>query len=237
LFRICVIFGFAPFFAVRADPMPRKRLIRRSDRPYHVYNRANNRDPFLLPMDLMWKLVLEKLRETQKITNCVIHAVVLMPNHYHLVVSCPGSDLGIVMREFSRRLASAYNRFTGREGHLFTGTYKNNLIHTLADARVVAKYVYRNPVKAKICDRVEDFRYTSVHALMSRDAEIFRKIDLDPTFESLNWAVLKQDAQSEIEWLNIPFKNELDQSIRKAIRRREFRLSSLGTSRRKVSAA
>ncbi len=47
-----------------------------------------------------------------------IYAFVFMSNHFHLLLSAPGLNLGLFMCQFQVRLAAELNNLHGREGFL-----------------------------------------------------------------------------------------------------------------------
>ena len=67
--------------------MPRKKLIRTDLYPYHVYGRANNKEIFYIPLCDVWRLSCELFDKVTKDYGAQVHAFVLMPNHYHLLMS------------------------------------------------------------------------------------------------------------------------------------------------------
>ncbi len=77
-----------------------------------------------------------------------LFAFCLMPNHFHLVLR-QKDDLA--MREFVRRLASAYvgyfNKKYERIGTLFQGTYRAVLVDSTEQLLHLSRYVHRNPVE------------------------------------------------------------------------------------------
>ena len=54
----------------------------------------------------------------------LIHAWVLMGNHFHLLLETPGPNLSAGMRFLMGRFAQAWNFRRQRRGHVFQGRYK-----------------------------------------------------------------------------------------------------------------
>jgi hypothetical protein len=46
--------------------MPRKPIIRSNEHYYHITGRANNKEHFYLPTDVVWGIMLKKLKKLQK---------------------------------------------------------------------------------------------------------------------------------------------------------------------------
>lgn len=192
--------------------MPRKLLIRTSDVPYHITNRSNNRELFYIPLEELWRICLECLTELKFQFKCEIHSFVLMSNHYHLLISTPECNIGPAMKYFHREVARKANRTTGRVNHFFGGRYKWSVIYQSHYYWNAVKYIFRNPVRAGICEQVQNYKYSSLN--QSPEKWTWHMTDI---FEDRNRPV-----ELYQEWLNEPFLAEKEESIRKALRRREF---------------
>lgn len=127
--------------------MPRSKLVRTDDLPYHIVARCNNREPFPCPLDRAWKAFCELLYEFSVQGRLRVHAFVLMPNHFHLIASTPDADLDRVMMDFMRTITRTIQFISGRTGHIFGGPYRQSLIDSTRYFAHAFKYVYRNPVK------------------------------------------------------------------------------------------
>ena len=73
--------------------MPRKKLIRTDQFPYHVTTRTNNKNWFSLPLEETWNICLRSLHKANKLNKVNLHAFVLMKNHYHLLLETPEANL------------------------------------------------------------------------------------------------------------------------------------------------
>ena len=109
-------------------------------------------------------LYLELFRERLQESRLKVCAYCLMPNHIHAVV-IPEDEDGLA-RHF-RTLHSNYARYLnasrGWKGHLWQERFYSAVmdeIHTLCALR----YVEMNPVRARLCDRPEQWKWSSVHA-------------------------------------------------------------------------
>jgi len=89
------------------------------------------------------------------------YAYSLMDNHYHLVIETPKPNLSKGMRQLNGIWAQVSNRQKKKTGHLFQGRFKAFLIERELYLLEVIRYVVLNPVRAQICARPEEYRYTS----------------------------------------------------------------------------
>ncbi len=200
--------------------MPRKNLYRSTVLPYHITARVNNREIFPLPLDRMWKVISFETWHMSLIFGLEVHVLVIMPNHVHMIATVPEFDLGIVMNQWMSNITKATNALSGKSGHLFGGPYYWSIIESSRYFGHALKYVYRNPVKAGLCARVEQYPHSTLHGLLgfaylpvpifySRSALEFHL----PTPGSVPW----------LEWLNQPFSKEVDELIGKGLKRKFFK--------------
>jgi putative transposase len=201
--------------------MPRKKLIITKNRPYHVTNRSNNREWFYLPMDETWDIFCRILSVCTTRYETEIRSFVLMANHYHLILSTPFGNLSEVVRYLKTESSRAIQKKCGRINHIFGGRYKWSALLSDSAIAYAYKYVARNPVSAGICERVEDYRYSTTYFLNRGD-----EIPV-PIVEGINdpWDIIPKQWDQRLEWLNGPSPKELDKLISNALRRFEFGFS------------
>jgi putative transposase len=90
----------------------------------------------------------------------------LMPNHVHVMIEAPKTNLANGMQWLHSRYALAFNDRHCRAGHLFEARYKSPLVKTdEAYVRLIG-YITANPVVAAFCKRASDWRWGS-HGLLS----------------------------------------------------------------------
>ena len=92
------------------------------------------------------------------------HALCLMDNHYHVVVETYVDLLATGMRRLNGAYAQRFNRRHRRTGHLFGDRYHAWIISTERHLRATCRYVLLNPVRAGLCERAEDWRWSSARA-------------------------------------------------------------------------
>src|SRR3989338_8637138 len=99
--------------------MARKPLVRTNLFPYHVVNRTIDHEFFKLPMLEVWEMFSTSCFEATLVNGARFHAVVLMSNHFHIMLSTTTHDLGQVMSRLEGALAQTPNPKTRPHGHLF----------------------------------------------------------------------------------------------------------------------
>jgi len=123
---------------------------------YHAMCRGNDGQAIFRTDDGR-RLFLSTLDEVCLQTGWLIHAYVLMSNHYHLLLETPESNLVDGMKWFQGAYTQRFNAMFKCRGHLFQGRYKAIPIGTdpreggLEYFREVSTYIHLNPFRAKLC--------------------------------------------------------------------------------------
>lgn len=134
--------------------------------PHHVTQRGNGRAQTFFS-DADYAFYRDLLAASCLAAKVEIWAWVLMPNHVHLIL-VPSDENGL-----RRALAPLHRRYAGRvharlerTGHFWQGRFGAVALdeeHLMAAVR----YVALNPVRARLVDRPDEWRWSSVHAHLS----------------------------------------------------------------------
>ncbi len=138
----------------------------------NLFNRASYR-----------KMLSEAIRITQKEYPWEMTAIVLMPNHLHMMWTLPPED-----RNYSRRISLIKRRFTekylqsdGRESNVSESQHKERYRgvwqrkfweHTIKDAadfKMHLDYIHINPVKHNLTEKPIDWQWSSFHKYVQRE--------------------------------------------------------------------
>jgi putative transposase len=143
--------------------------------PQHVIQRGNNRQPILRDEEDYWFLW-SKLRDAAEKFKCDVHAYVLMPNHFHLILT-PWQDEGIgkLMQYTGRYYVQHVNGRYGRTGTLWEGRYRATLFDPAVHLLPASRYVELNPVRAGIVGSPDEYDWSSYAAnVAGADDELVR---------------------------------------------------------------
>src|SRR5256886_12699044 len=145
--------------------MPRKLRIEYEGAIYHVMNRGDRQEP-IFKDDTDRQRFLEALAECCAKTDWQVHALCLMPNHFHLVVETPKSNLVAGMKWLLGTYTGRFNQRHKLVGHLFSGRYKALIVDGSGNGylRTVCDYVHLNPVRAKLLkleQPLREYRWSS----------------------------------------------------------------------------
>ena len=134
-----------------------------ADVVYHVLNRANARRT-LFEDDGDYAAFERVLAQACERVSMRLLAYCVMPNHWHLVV-WPRRD-GELSR-FMNWLTLTHtqrwhqHRHTVGDGHVYQGRFKSFPVETSEYLLTVCRYVERNPVRAGLVERAEQWRGSS----------------------------------------------------------------------------
>jgi putative transposase len=134
---------------------------------YHVINRGNIQEKlFKSPRD--HEKFLQYLEKAAERFAVIVHTYCLMGNHYHLLLETAEPNLSVTMQWLNVSYATYFNRKHRRKGHLFQGRFKAILIDAEAYLKHLSRYIHLNPVRAKIIDTPEQYRWSSYSAFIGK---------------------------------------------------------------------
>lgn len=127
---------------------------------WHAYNRGVNRaDIFFSDEDRI--LFIALLEECVRRFRWVVHQFTLMTNHFHLALETPEPTLSRGMKWLEGTYVRRINIRYGRIGPLFQGRFKSQLVEKESYLLELIRYIALNPVRAKIVERPEEYRWSS----------------------------------------------------------------------------
>lgn len=133
---------------------------------YHVMNRGRRGESIFTETSDN-ELFIALLQETSEMFDLRVSAYCLMSNHYHLLVQTPSANLSRAMRHINGVYTQRFNRSKKTDGQLFRGRYKSVLVEEDSHLLEVLRYIHRNPVRAKMCKSVYDYRWSSHRGYIS----------------------------------------------------------------------
>lgn len=146
---------------------------------YHVVSRGNRREPlFYSPED--FETFLYILQKTHETIPFDVTSYCLMTNHYHIQMRTETVPISKVMALINKRYANYFNNRYQQTGHVFEKRYFDQAILGPAGMWEVSRYIHMNPVRAKIVERPEDYRWSSYAYFLEpqRDSPAFLKREL-----------------------------------------------------------
>jgi putative transposase len=143
--------------------MPRRNNCPPDCRVFHVLNRGiQGLVPFETSAEC--QAFLSLLREAGERYSVRLFAYTLMPNHWHLLLECsdggrPSGFMHWLGTTHAQRWRAARN-LRGR-GAVYQGRFKSVAVATDRHFLIVCRYVERNPLRARLVARAEDWPWSS----------------------------------------------------------------------------
>ena len=129
---------------------------------YHAINRGNGRAELFRKEDDYAAFVRLVEEACERLPMRVL-AYCLMPNHFHLVLWPHGDgDLGRWMQWLLTSHVRRYHRHYHTSGHVWQGRFKAFPIEQDEHLIAVLRYVERNPLRANLVERAEDWIWSSL---------------------------------------------------------------------------
>ena len=180
---------------------------------YHVINRANGREG-IFQKEKDYAAFEKILIEGKEKYDMRILAFCIMPNHWHLILyPKTDEDLSQFMRwithTHTQRFHTHYH--TIGYGHLYQGRFKSFPVQDDDYFLQVCRYVERNPLRAGLVEKTEDWQWSS--AWIRKNGSLEQKKML------ADWPVAMPDHYEE--WANTLSEDEEEklEKIRHALKR------------------
>jgi putative transposase len=134
------------------------------DAIYHVTTRGDDGgDVFVDDQDRQQFLTV--LGEVVVRTGWIVHAYVLMDNHYHLLIETPQANLSRGMRQLNGVYTQRFNSLHGNGGRVFQGRFKAILVERNGSLLELCRYVVLNPLRLKAVKNISRYKWSSYRAI------------------------------------------------------------------------
>jgi REP-associated tyrosine transposase len=105
------------------------------------------------------------------------HAYCVLTTHFHLLATPQEENLSRAMQWLNSRYAERFNAIYGVHGHVVGARYSST--HVASDAHLLhlMAYLAYNPIEAGLCERSEDWPWSSYRAVIGRSRVSFLQLD------------------------------------------------------------
>ena len=175
--------------------------------PHHVVQRGNRKSD-IFGDDADHLVYLRLMCQACKSHGIAVWDYALMDNHVHYIMVPEREDsLAKTIKEAHGEYSSYLNTKYGLVGHAWQGRFKSFPMDWEYCLNAV-RYVERNPVRAGIVRRAEDYLWSSAAARCGLRGDLLITMDCPFLKEIHNWS----------EWLNVGNCQETDDLIRRHTR-------------------
>ncbi len=193
---------------------------------YHVYNRTNGNDLLFRNHD-NYQYFLDKFKlYIIPVAHIVCYS--LLPNHFHFMIQVKEEQeiLGVmnkrkanrrekdliendqqsiiskyISNQFSRLFniyTQSYNKRFARHGGLFQRPFKRKKIADNDYMTKLIHYIHFNPVKAGLCNSIDEWKYSSYQAIVSDKHTMIEKSKVITQFDGLENFIYCHEQEPEI---------------------------------------
>jgi putative transposase len=146
--------------------IPRREAATNNGQTYFVTSNSAERKPFF--RHERWaKLFLETLCHYRP-ERYLIHGFVLMPDHFHLLVT-PKASLELAVQCIKGGFSFRAKREFKWNGDIWVTGYSDHRIRDDEDLGIHLKYIANNPVKARFVEAPEHYAYSSANGSFEID--------------------------------------------------------------------
>jgi putative transposase len=147
--------------------MPRIARVVVPEYPHHITQRGTNKSSIFFDEEDR-TYFLQCLNSWSEKTEVNIWAYCLMTNHFHLLLEpTKAQNLGRCLHGTTFRYAQHYNLKYARSGRLWQNRYFSCPVDKEQYLWTVVRYIEKNPVRAKIIKKAEDWKWSSARAHIS----------------------------------------------------------------------
>ncbi|MEZ4814118.1 MAG: transposase [Bdellovibrionota bacterium] len=196
--------------------MTRKILERSQNYPYHTYNRTIDKTFFNCDLKHLWNECMNLCCILSWAYGARIHAFVLMSNHFHMLISTPDENIDDCMRYFQGELSRWVASQIKSQRNCFGARYKWTIIKDALHYRDAYKYVYQNPIRAKLCLEAEKYPFSTLSGRLGN-----QKLSC-PIYEHEFHTYLPTLTHDECQWINTVFNEVELGKIRSAVKKRIY---------------
>ncbi|RMD04329.1 transposase [Clostridium autoethanogenum] len=152
--------------------MAKKKLIWYPNAMYHVTSRGNRRSN-IFKEEEDYLVYLENLKEALEYYKNIYEVIsyTLMTNHVHLQIKTKDKHIWYLISRINKSYARNFNNKYNYVGHLFQSRYNAEIIEKDEYVLEASRYIHLNPVRAKMVEKPEDYRWSSYSMYIGKEEE------------------------------------------------------------------
>lgn len=135
---------------------------------YHIMARGNHQQD-IVGDESDFEVLLEMLKRTSLRYGTSIHSFCLMTNHYHLLIETTDEPVWKIMKQLNQHYAEYFNSKHQCVGHSFQDRYRSALVKDTPYFLSASRYIHLNPVKARMVDYPQAYRWSSYGSFVGTD--------------------------------------------------------------------
>jgi REP element-mobilizing transposase RayT len=173
-------------------------------------------------MPQIWSLTCDLLRIVTWFFHARTHGFVLMNNHYHWLLSTPEANLDEIVCYFQSNFSAKLAKTFHKQRFRFGTRYKGTLVDRPEYYSNVYRYIYQNPLRAKLVDKVEMYPWSTICGVVGEGR---LEVPIYPNDKFEGRLPLRDDF-SELAWLNEPLPQERLDYIKCGLSKTHFKVGA-----------
>lgn len=190
--------------------MARQARIKSATGIYHVILKGQDgRNIFLDDSDR--SIFMEKLKKAKETGGFQLYAYCL-DNHVHLLIK-EDEELGTSIKRITVGYVQLHNNKYGRTGHLFQNRFTSEAVEDEQYLMTVVRYIHRNPLKAGMITRLEEYPWSSYHKITKayqRNQSTLNIGIIKDNFPTVADFVRFSEEEKQDDCLEIHLKNQME---------------------------
>jgi putative transposase len=138
---------------------PARETVRTSGQTYFVSSQTVEWQPFF--RHERWALLMEEVFQHYRGDSYLLHAYVIMPDHFHVILS-PQDSIERAMQNIKGGFSFRARRAFNWKHNIWQAGFSDHRIRDAGDWDRHIAYMRHNPVKNKLCESAENYRYLAV---------------------------------------------------------------------------
>ena len=183
---------------------------------YHIVFRGINRQN-IFEEDTDYQKMIDILKDLKVEMTFEIYVYCFMNNHVHFLLKEKNrGDISLIMKRLLTKYVKWYNKKYSRIGTLIANRYKSHPVEIDKYFLSVVRYIHQNPIRAKIVERLEDYKWSSYNEYITGNKIIADKSSVLKMINKNNFEDFHQHEETEIFTVSDNIKIA-DDSIRRNI--------------------
>ena len=142
---------------------------------YHIVFRGVNRQR-IFEEESDYKKLKSILTELKKEMQYQVYVYCFMGNHVHILLKEKNrGDISLIMKRILTKYARWYNIKYKRSGALIANRYKSKPVDVDEYFLSVVRYIHQNPIKAKIANNLNEYKWSSYREYITDKDELADK--------------------------------------------------------------
>ncbi|MEG1500041.1 MAG: transposase [Clostridia bacterium] len=199
--------------------MPRVARKKSESGYYHIILRGINKQNIFYD-DEDRKVLLNRIKLFKEKVGFKVVAFCLMTNHVHLLIKEERVPVGTIIGRILSSYVYWYNSKYERVGHLFQERFRSEAIEKDDYLLCCVRYILQNPVKAKLCDSVWEYKWSSANLILKEgksfvDDQLIKGMLQDQTKQFIE----QENEDKFLEWESkIKYTDEkMQQKVKKTL--------------------